>query len=212
MLVYNHTVTQQTLFCGAKKENGAAGKKKIKGYGTSASAASENFKVPSFQSSGRSGGPRARSPQKCPKIPSFFFFFSPPQKIQNYAMSHNSVYGAISLGLPKKVRVHHLSNILPLHNFFLGDAKNVGLVFIAKKSFHISRGRRPLGKGGVTQKHSSGTACCQCFKNNLKDEYVQNNPSECDIAFFFFSKFLSFFLFSPFFLPPPLSSVRCLTK
>ena len=31
MLVYNHTVTQQTLFCGAKKENGAAGKKKLRG-------------------------------------------------------------------------------------------------------------------------------------------------------------------------------------
>ena len=111
MLVYNHTVTQQTLFCGAKKENGAAGKKKkIKGYGASASAASENFKVPSFQSSGRSGGPRARGPQKCPKIPSFFFFFFFfPQKIQNYAMSHNSVYGAISLleGFLYKKRKYH---------------------------------------------------------------------------------------------------------
>ena len=30
-----------------------------------------------------------------PKNPLFFFFF--PPKIQNYAMSHNSVYGAISL-------------------------------------------------------------------------------------------------------------------
>ena len=76
MLVYNHTVTQQTLFCGAKKENGAAGKKKNKGYGTSASRASENFKISSFQSFGRSGG-RARGPQKCPKMPSFFFFFFP---------------------------------------------------------------------------------------------------------------------------------------
>ena len=70
-------------------------KKKNKGYGTSASAASENFKIPSFQSFGRSGG-RARGPPKVPKNPSpLFFFFSP--KIQNYAMSHNSVYGAISL-------------------------------------------------------------------------------------------------------------------
>ena len=95
MLVYNHSHSTNP-FLQSKKGKWRRRQKKIKGYGTSASAASENFKVPSFQSSGRSRGPRARGPQKCPKIPSFFFFFFPP-KIQNYAMSHNSVYGAISL-------------------------------------------------------------------------------------------------------------------
>ena len=94
MLVYNHTVTQQTLFCGAKKENGAAGKKKIRG---TVPLQAERAKILRFHHSSHLGdlgvGRGApKSAQKCP----LFFFFSPP-KIQNYAMSHNSVYGAISL-------------------------------------------------------------------------------------------------------------------
>ena len=75
MLVYNHTVTQQTLFLRSKKGKWRRRQKKIKGYGTSASAASENFKVPSFQSSGRSGGPRRGAPKSAQKSPLFFFFF-----------------------------------------------------------------------------------------------------------------------------------------
>ena len=76
MLVYNHSHSTNP-FLRSKKGKWRRRQKKNKGYGTSASAASESFKVPSFQSSGRSGGPRARGPQKCPKIPSFFFFFIP---------------------------------------------------------------------------------------------------------------------------------------
>ena len=93
-------------FLRSKKGKWRRRQKKIKGYGTSASAASENFKVPSFQSSGRSGGPRARAPKSAQKSPLFFFFFFFfPQKIQNYAMSHNSVYGAISLNFLKPSRL-----------------------------------------------------------------------------------------------------------
>ena len=62
-------------FLRSKKGKWRRRQKKIKGYGTSASAASENFKVPSFQSSGRSGGPRARAPKSAQKSPLFFFFF-----------------------------------------------------------------------------------------------------------------------------------------
>ena len=99
MLVYNHTVTQQTLFCGAKKENGAAGKKKIRG---TAHLQAQRAKILRFHHSSHLGdlGIRGRGPpksaQKSPLFFFFFFFFF-PQKIQNYAMSHNSVYGAISL-------------------------------------------------------------------------------------------------------------------
>ena len=74
MLVYNHTVTQQTLFCGAKKENGAAGKKKNKGYGTSASAAGSI--IPVIREIWGSAGEGPKSAQKSP----LFFFFFPPQK------------------------------------------------------------------------------------------------------------------------------------
>ena len=73
MLVYNHTVTQQTLFCGAKKENGATGKKN-KGYGTQRA---ENFYgsiIPVIWGSGE-GSP------KVPKNPLFFFFFPSQKKI-----------------------------------------------------------------------------------------------------------------------------------
>ena len=58
-------------FLRSKKGKWRRRQKKIKGYGTSASAASETFKISSFQSFGRSGG-RARGPQKCPKIPGFY--------------------------------------------------------------------------------------------------------------------------------------------
>ena len=94
MLVYNHTVTQQTLFCGAKKENGAAGKKKIRG---TVPLQAERAKILRFHHSSHLGdlGVGRGAPKSAQKCPLFFFFF--PPKIQNYAMSHNSVYGAISL-------------------------------------------------------------------------------------------------------------------
>ena len=39
----HHTVTQQTLFCGAKKKNGAAGKKKLRGTVPLRAQRAENF-------------------------------------------------------------------------------------------------------------------------------------------------------------------------
>ena len=75
MLVYNHTVTQQTLFCGAKKENGAAGKKKIRG---TAHLQAQRAKILRFHHSSHLGdlGIRGRGPPKsAQKSPLFFFFF-----------------------------------------------------------------------------------------------------------------------------------------
>ena len=74
MLVYNHTVTQQTLFCGAKKENGAAGKKKLRG---TAHLQAQRAKILRFHHSSHLGdlGARGRGPPKVPKNPLFFFFF-----------------------------------------------------------------------------------------------------------------------------------------
>ena len=94
MLVYNHTATQQTLFCGAKKENGAAGKKKIRG---TVPLQTQRAKILRFHHSSHLGdlGVGRGAPKSAQKSLFFFFFFLP--KIQNYAMSHNSVYGAISL-------------------------------------------------------------------------------------------------------------------
>ena len=76
MLVYNHTVTQQTLFCGAKKENGAAGKKKIRG---TVPLQAERAKILRFHHSSHLGdlGVGRGAPKSAQKCPLFFFFFFP---------------------------------------------------------------------------------------------------------------------------------------
>ena len=105
-----HSHSTNPFFAEQKRKMAPQAKKKIRGTVPLQAERAKNLRFHHSSHLGDLGVGRG-APKSAQKSPLFFFFF--PPKIQNYAMSHNSVYGAISLEIKQKKSQRDLPSAPP---------------------------------------------------------------------------------------------------